>query len=253
MKKVLYTVAVLAMAFTSLTSCESNSDDAPTITDTSNILPVQVDVVNPDGEIEVVRFSYDGMKLIKTEFIDGYRDYIYEDGLIIENNVYDADGEVEILESYTYDAQGRVDTIVTDIANASTNTYALSYNEDNSEITNSLINDDDLYEDSINTLRNGNMVKADQGSSYITTYTYDNNKGFFQNIEQREILVTIDSENNYPAQFSLNNILSEDRPTGFFKENAIYTYTYTDSNFPRTMTENREGEITTYTFTYNND
>jgi len=251
MKKVLYRFAVLAMAFTLLTSCDSNSDDAPSLTDTSNVLPVQVDIVTADGQTEVVRYSYDGMKLIKEEYIDGYKDYIYEDELLIENNVYSVVSSFNegILESYTYDAQGRVDTIVTDIPNANINTYTLGYNENDSIITYNLEGSED-FEDSQITIANGNVVTTYEADGYQTTYDYDNNNAPFQNIEQRGTLMTIFSENNNPVLFSLNNVLKEDISRSTI---TLYTYTYTNSNFPRTMTENRNGEITTYTFTYNND
>ena len=77
----------------------------------------------------------------------------------------------------------------------------------------------------------------------------------FKNVELRDQFVTIDSENGYALNFTLNNLLSEtivDNST-MQSEDYTYTMTYTSFDYPRIVQENEDGDITTYTYTYNND
>lgn len=251
MKKVFYTIAVLTI---SLMLCDSNSDDETTIPDASNILPTQVAIVNSNGETETIRYKYHGMTPIKEEYSNGdYRDYIYEDGKLTENNTYNSKS-AEILESYAYDAQGRVATISTNIVDVGVYDYNLSYNADNSVITYTYKGSPD-YTSDVNTIKNGNLVIADQGDIDTSRYTYDSNNAPFKNIANRAILLTIASENNNALNFTLNNVLTEDisESTASNDESPVYTYTYTSFDFPRTIEIKEGNDITTYTFSYNND
>ncbi len=251
MKKVFYTIALLVVP---LISCESNSDDETNPPDTSSILPTKVDIVYSDGETETIQYTYSGMTLIKEESSDGYyTDYIYEDNKLTEINYYDAPNP-EILESYTYDAQGRVTTISTNIVGTGVYEYSQTYNADNSVITTSFTGNTNDTPD-VHTINNGNITVFDEGSVYTSTYTYDNKNGVFKNVELRDLLVTIDSENGYALNFTLNNLLSETIVDNSTMESEDYTYTMTYNSFdyPRTVQENEDGDITTYTYTYNND
>ncbi len=254
MKKVFYTFALLVA---SLMSCESNSDGETSPPDTSNndsILPTKVDIVYSDGETETIQYTYNGMTLTKEESSDGhYTDYIYEDNKLTKINYYDAPN-LEILESYTYDAQGRVATISTNIVGVGVYRYSLSYNADNSVITTSFTGNGN-NEPSIHTINNGNIVIFNEAGAFTSTYTYDNKNTPFKNIDNRDILLTIDSENNDAIDFNLNNLLTEDTLENATSNsnNYLYTYTYTAFDFPRIVTENDEGDITAYTYSYNND
>jgi len=240
MKKLLFT----------LTSCESDSVSTPPSDSSSNdgILPIKVDMVYSDGETETIEYTYDGMTLIKEESTDGYyTDYVYEDSKLTEINFYNAPN-LEILESYTYDSEGRVATVSTNIVGTGVFNHNLSYNSDNSVVTSTPTTSTGTL--STTTLSNGNMIGENEGGIYNVTYTHDTMNTPFKNITNRDVLLTINSENNYNYLFNANNILTEVTTENFNTEN---TYTYTGFNFPRVMTENNDGDITTYTYTYNND
>ena len=250
MKKIFYTFALLAV---SLMSCESNSDDTVN-PDNTSILPTKVVIVDSDGETETKEYTYRGMTLIKKESSNGhYTDYIYEDNKLTEINFYSTPSP-GILESYTYDTQGRMATISTNIVGTGVYNYSLSYNADNSVITTSFTaNPNDAP--SVHTFNNDNITIFDEAGVYTSTYTYDNMNAPFKNIDSRNILLTIDSENNGALNFTLNNLLTEDilKTSTSIIYNSVYTYTYTAFDYPRIATENNEGDITTYTYTYNND
>ncbi|MBL4746486.1 MAG: hypothetical protein JKY08_08965 [Flavobacteriaceae bacterium] len=256
MKQVFYTFAILIV---SLISCDKNSDNEINIPETpknDNILPVKLEITNPNGEIETQYFTYSGMRLIKDESSKGfYTDYIYEDNKITEINFYDEPNPA-ILESYTYDTQGRVATISTKIVGVGVYEYNQTYNADNSVITQSTIG----YPDDIpttTTISNGNITNDTEEYYISSTYTYDTKNGIFKNVELREIFITISSENGYPHFFNLNNCLGETIKNDSTKESEHYTYTitYTSFDYPRTIKQIDKTGTTLYTctFTYNND
>ena len=251
MKKVFYTFAFLAI---SLMSCESSSNamDIPDTTDNSTILPTKIDIVDSDGATETVEYLYDEMTLIKEESSDGYyTDYQYEDSKLSQMHFY-YDSDFEIIESYTYDAEDRVATITTNIVGTGTYEYSLTYNSDNTVITSKLTNFPDS-ENSTTTFSNGNMTNDNDSGEYITSFTHDTKNGPFKNLEHRAILLSISSEANVNYNFNSNNVLTSDTPHDSDPESISYSYMYTEFNYPRTVTENYNGEISTYTYTYNND
>ncbi len=254
MKKVFYTFALLAL---SLMSCESDSDNETNLLDPSDndsILPTKVDIGYSDGETETIEFTYDGMKLIKEESSDSYyTDYIYENNVLTQANYYDAPDD-DILESYTYDSLGRVSTVTVNIVGIGVYEYNQTYSADNSVITQSSITYPNTTPSTI-TISDGNITNFTEDDFYTSTYTYDDKNGVFKNVELREQLVTIDYENSYALNFTLNNLLSETIVDNLSmqSENYSYTMTYTSFDFPNTVEENDDGDITTYTFTYNND
>lgn len=255
MKKVFYVFALLTLP---LMSCESDSDNdvTPTPSNDDSILPTKLVIEYSDNTSETVEFTYDGKKLTKETSSDGYyTDYIYTDDKLTEINYYDSPNPA-ILETYTYDNQGKITTISTDIVGTtSSSLYNVSYNNDSSIITfthsDSIPGEDP---DSL-TIQNGNITTYDESGFYISEYTYDSKNAPFKNLESRNILVTIDSENNDAIYFTLNNLLTEEilDTSDSSKETSTYTYTYTQDDFPRKITDNYEGDITTYTYTYNND
>ncbi|NQY29806.1 MAG: hypothetical protein HRT69_10070 [Flavobacteriaceae bacterium] len=251
MKKLLFT---LAIGLATLTSCESDLVSAPPSDSSSNdgILPTKVDIVYSDGETETITYTYDGMTLLKEESTDGYyTDYVYEDSKLTQINWYNAPNPA-ILESYTYDAQGRVATVSTNLVDFGVYNYNLSYNSDNSVITSIHVENPTSLPD-VTILSNGNMIGDNDGDNYVTTFTHDTKNAPFKNINNRELLLTIDSENCYSYLFNLNNILTDITQHLTDPSNITNTYTYTDFDYPRIITEDYDGDISTYTYTYNND
>ncbi|WP_452221361.1 hypothetical protein [Lacinutrix salivirga] len=257
MKKVLYTFAIIAVT---LMACESNSDDQPnpgTMED-STILPTKLVIVESDGETETINYTYQGERLIKAEYTYSDFDnitsnYVYvDDKLTNINDVFLNDDD--ILESYTYDSEGRISTITTNIIGDGVYEYNVAYNSDNSLVTVSSITNPSP-DSSTSTIANGNITQGTELNYYTTTYTYDNKNAPFKNLEHREVLLRLFSENNEGTFYTLNNITNEtviDNST-MDSEITTYSYTYTASNYPRTVIENYDGDITTYTYTYNND
>jgi len=253
MKKLLFT---LIIGLATLTSCESDLVSAPPSDSSSNsandgILPTKVDIVYSDGSTETIEYTYDDMTLIKEESTDGYyTDYVYEGSKLIEANAYYTSST--ILESYTYDSEERVATVTANIVGVGVYEYSMSYNADNSVITETSITFPGGTP-STTTISNGNMIGNNAGGVDITTYTHDSMNAPFKNINNRSVLLTINSENGYNYLFNTNNILIEDTQSTMFPENITNSYTYTDYDFPRVTTENYDGDISTYTYTYNND
>jgi len=257
MKKLLFT---LAISLATLTSCESDlvsappSDASSSTSNNDGILPTKVVIVDPNGATETIEYTYNGMTLIKEVSSDGsYYDYVYVDNKLTEINLTSPQND-NILESYTYDNEGRVATVSTNIIGTGVYDYSLSYNADSSVIT-EISTTIPGATASTTTISNGNMVGETGGGSAneVITYTHDTMNAPFKNINNRDILVTINSENSYNYQFNANNILTENTTSSMFSEVITNTYTYTDFNYPRTTVENEDGDITTYTYTYNND
>ncbi len=250
MKKVFYTFGLLAI---SLMSCESNSDDGPILPINNNsILPTKVDIAYSDGSTETIQYTYSGMTLIKEESSEGYyTDFIYGNNKLTDINFYDAPND-PILESYTYDTQGRIATISTNIVGVGVYDYSLAYSANNTVITTTSTTIPGNPTDVL-TISNENIATYVEGGIFTNTYTYDTQNAPFKNITNRNILRTIDSENNSAIFFTLNNLLTEDIQSTSVNENYTYTYTYTTDGFPRIATENDGGDLTTYTYTYNND
>ena len=257
MKKLLFT---LAIGLVTLTSCESDLVSAPPSDSPSNtsgsssndgILPTKVAIVYSDGETETIEYTYDGMTLIKEEYSGGrYVDYVYEDNKLMEVNFYYAP-DPAILESYTYDSEGRVATVSTNIVGTGVYDYNISYNADNSVVTSTSTTSPGTP--STITISNGNMIGENMGGLYITTFTHDTKNAPFKNIDNREIILSIGSEANDNYSFNTNNTLTSITPYEADPEFITNSYTYTSFDYPRIITEDYDGDISTYTYTYNND
>ncbi len=241
-------LALLAM------SCDSDSDDGdsddvtePPVLVDSSILPTQVSIVDSDGDSETIRFVYDGMFLVNEDTADGFAvRYTYENGALVSSF------SSGIFESYTYDSSDRVSTISINIDDLEPNVLVYNYNSDNSVITVTSASPEDDEVPCTLTFSNGNLTRLVEGDNATSTYTYDNRNAPFTNLVNRELLLTIDSENIDSIDFTRNNVLTE---TFLDQETSeTETYTYTASNFPRTKTVvDEDGFEVTYTFTYNND
>ena len=253
MKKVIYTFALIIVL---IWSCDSNDNDQdkPDPSNSDTILPTKVDIVYSDGETESIEYTYNNMRLIKQESSNGsYKDFIYNNNQLTEMNYYSTSNQ-NILESYTYDTQDRVATISTNIVGIGVYEYNLAYSSDGSVITVSSQTDSNASPSTI-TFNNGNIINFTEGNRYVYTYTYDTKNGVFKNLELRNQFISILSENNTPTAFSVNTLLNEhiEDQTNNETEDYTFTLTYTSFDYPRSIEENDDNDITTYTITYNND
>ena len=282
MKKIAYLFAFTTVFFF---SCEENStnendetvivtstdtgettDDNETSTETDEendgILPIKIEVVEYiDDEISdeyTITYTYDGLKLISEYHSWGYYlTFEYENDLLIKiNDVY-----YRIYETYDYNSEGEITTGTTYINNNNlTHIYDYTYSNDDNFIR-TTFRDDESDANEI-TLLNGNILKNKEigGDNYsMYEYTYDTKNAPFKNIISRDEFVRIDSENNYPHLYTKNNITSftdsssngDDNPSSWI---ADFTITYTDDDYPRTITEDHnDGFKYVSTYTYNND
>ena len=269
-------LSILAISFL-LFSCEENTEDVTSnedisedtetqtsqnsgeegseeeTTENSNILPIKV-VTTGNGYTDTINYQYSGNKLIKVVYSsEEYIDYLYTNDQLTNINYY---GVFDSLETLTYDSQGRVSSYENDLTDEDFNhieNYYRTFNDDNSLISEKV--GEDVEFSSFMHFDNGNVTKIESDGDYKHEFTsFDNKNAPFKNVFAREVLVTIDSENNFAYQFNLNNILSETYTDFFFEtptsETITYSITYTDDDFPRTIVSS---EGYTYTYTYNND
>ena len=231
---------------------EPETPEEPEAPETSStILPTRVEIVDADGDTEIITYTYEGMRLIKETSSDGCSlEYSYDtEGRLIGN--IDRSSFGVISETFGYDTQGRVNNVRITVPDAVTD-YTVSYSNSNNTITS--ITDGDQEDPEVIMLSNGNFLMLSNGDEFKDTYTYGTNNGVFSNVANREVFVTLDTENIHAFEFSLNNVLTElIEDATFGTDNITYAYTFTASNFPRVVTVNYDGDITTYTYTYNND
>jgi hypothetical protein len=289
MKKAIYTLALLAMV---TLSCSSNDDSTPpemevpeemetpetpqepetpeepempetpeepeTPEAPDTTLPVSVKIVDSDGNTETITYTYDGMRLVKETSSDGFStEYLYTNGQLT-GSLNKAPSFGNISESFEYDAEGRVNRVIINIPNASQNIFVLTYSNNNNTVTGTAEGKDIGPDSDVFTFSNNNILTFKEGDRNFTTYTYDTNNAPFKNVANRELLVRLDSENINALNFTTNNLVTEVMRGDLRFENPDtttynYNYTFTASNYPRVVTENVDGEITTYTYTYNND
>ncbi len=270
MKKLFYLFCLPILIFTSCSSEDSTTNSESTsapylVTDTAtdNILPTKIVVEDSDGDSETIVYTYNGKKITKIQSTSPdsndnyYLDLIYTDTKLTEQNFYKLPGE-DILETYTYNSEGKINSFTTKVIAANEYTQEVTYNADNSEIT-IRTPGDPIEEASVIKVNNGNLIEQLESNRFFYTYTYDDKNAPFKNLENRAILLPIYSENNDNYLYTYNNILTETIYNGPNADSPIssaytYEYTYTDFGFPRVVTEKDGNEdITTYTYTYNND
>ena len=266
MKKVIYTLSILSILAMSCSSDDGAISETPTAEtpiseivdtqpptmetptmETSRVLPIRVDILEEDGTLDVITYTYDDkMRLIK-EVLRGRftTDFIYEDDKLVETVSVYSDDQTRDRETYSYNDQGMVNRI---------NSYVVSYSDNNNTVTYAL----GTETPDVNTYSNGNMLTSESEGDFYSMFTYGQNKGPFANLSNRELLMRLDRGNIYGIEFVSNNLLTDTSREGFGNgqsRNVItnYSYTFTEDNLPRVVRV-EEGELVcTYTYTYNND
>lgn len=221
-----------------------------------------VEQIEGDSETFTTDYTYDSNnRLISEEDSDGeVLTYTYQNDQLIGTLSSNGNSVEDIIETYAYDSQGRVASITIDVVSInSPYTINLSYNSDNSIIEGFDSVTDELEERI--TLSNGNVVKVEEfdGSEIVTSsiITHDDMNGPFKNIDLKDTIITICSENlpNSFLNFDLNNLLTEEfTEDGNLVESYTYSYTYNDEGYPISSTEvfddETDTEIINYTLTY---
>ena len=276
MKKVVCLLSLLSILSFSCSSDEDNVSNesvtpngpedtemevinSPVTTDpvTESILPVRLVIVESGGGTETINYTYEGMKLTKEVSSEGYTsEYTYVENRLTESTFRSSDDDDTVIETYMYNEQGRLSSYVTGFPNSTATQQTTLVNYSNNDNTITLTSPDDEINDidpDVLQLANDNILSFREGDSFLVEYTYGNNNSPFRNLENRSFLVKAYTGNIANEDFTFNNILSDTTTEIHGVEVTNYTYTFTDSGYPKVVTLNTDGNITTYTYTYNNE
>ncbi len=245
MKKFLFFVSVLALAFTSCSEESSNSSS----NNNTPILLTKIIETFPDNSSWTTQYEYSGTKLVKQIDDDGHFTYTYTNNLITEVKYYESNTLAQT-ETYDYDANDRVITY-TIIDNLDTNwgnkeTYV--YNPDGSISVNYYIGDAFSQTTLNNTgtinFTNGEVSQISFSDGRTRSYTYDNKKNPFINVTGFDKI----SFCNQEASGILHNITEEDDSADM--DDLIASYTYNSNDFPETSIET-DFEVINIQYFYN--
>jgi hypothetical protein len=254
MKKI-FTLAAIAL-FT-ITSCSDNDSDSTTNPDDNTGGPLVTSMVETvDGENNVYTYTYDGNKITKIQDQQGFVcNYTFTNGLLAkEENYYD--GELSEYIIYSYNADSKLSqTISAELYDtdwdATKTLYA--YNS-NGTVSTTVYSGDQTTQATLKgsgmvTYANGNITQyafLATGSTVpvVKTMTYNDKNDPFKNVFANDVISLAYLEGGSNSMLSIN-----DPDSGF---TATYSFLYNAGNYPTTETENWDGDITTYTYTYSN-
>jgi hypothetical protein len=240
-KLILWSVCVLCLG---LSSCKKNEDE--TETETKIYLPKKIfGTIAGKGEWSV-SFEYDAQnRLIKTTIPHkGYRvEFSYPEGKFYQLNYIDLDDNTVYRTIEATRSGNIVNEARTDIENSHTYPSTVVYTLNNEMAI--------RYEYANYTVANmydnvGNIIKSEDDER-IQTFTYDDKKGIFSNINTPAwLLWDIDVDYIWEGMYFTVNNLSEFTDTGIEKgyHANSYIYTYNPDGYPVSFkyTETYESE-----------
>ncbi len=241
MKKFLFFVSVLALAFTSCsTESSTSSSNAP-------VLVTKTIETADDGSTLTTNFIYNGNKLIEWNDSEGERETFTYDSSnkIISGNSYF--GGTFLIE-YSYDSQNRLIEIKD---NDTEEIFEYVYNSNGTITENRKDFDLNIQETRTYTFLNGNitneLTEFPMGGSSNNTYTFGANNSPFINMHvPYELFLEYFEENK-------NNVLSstvDNDPNSF--ESFTCTYNFNSNGYPtlKTITYG-DGSVDTIEYFYN--
>jgi len=256
MKKLLFT---LAIGLAILTSCESDLVSAPPSDSVGadgavydGVLLKKDIIYNADGTVNnTSEYTYDENKVTKivnvSEFGTETTIYTYTNNLLtrIDDEHVNPSGAISsYIDLIEYDSNNKIIEEKTTLSDGSVQVNTYVHNADGT-VT---LNEDGgaIY---IYTYSNGNIVSEDHtngDNDYVSVF--DDQKGFFKNIHQRDVFELI---GNYTFK---NNLLSYTNTGGStYPDNETYTYVYNTEGYPVTSsgvyapgTVNAEATTTEY-------
>ena len=253
MKKI-FTLAAIAL-FT-LASC-SDDDATSTTPDTSADGPLVTSMVETfDGEANIYTYTYDGNKIIKIQDQQGFVcNYTFTNNqLVKEENFYD--GELSEYIIYSYAADGKLSqTIFAEMYDTDWNATKTLYTyNSNGNVSTAVYKGDETSQTVLKgsgtvTYANGNItqytfISTGTTTPIVKTMTYSDKNDPFKNAAGNE------AQSLAYLEGGSNSMLSIADPDSGF--NATYSYLYNADDYPTTETEDWDGDITTYTYTYSN-
>ncbi len=239
---------IFAMAFialTTLSACTGNDDDSNN-SDTVLVKKITSDA-GTDYE-ETATFTYDGTKIKRITYdSSNYIKFTYTGDLLTLSESYE-DGVLDQKQIFTYNEEGQLIDLKyyeIDSDDPSTDYFQRTtyvYNANGTISTTSYDDEAGTNVTSTGTLTvvNGNLVSFNN-SNYSGTYTFDTKNNPFKNIKGYFAIILAGEEGG------INNILSSNND---FDQVTTYTYTYNEDGYPVTETElnNNESSVTEYTY-----
>ncbi|MHA3788194.1 hypothetical protein ACX0HA_08295 [Flavobacterium hauense] len=243
---------ITALTLLFLTACHNDDDAAKT----SGLLPKSGSDIFEDGETILADFEFDGKKLKRITWNDdSYETYEYENGKIKYANQY-IEGDLVIKKTFEYDGDKLLRVTADDLDVLEREVVKYTYNNNNTVSIEEYGQDleeegeiPELYATGVITLTNGNITKfvrtyAANNATETYTYTFDDKKGPYTNVEGFDIMKLSECEggvNNYTGF----TVASED--TNF---TTTYTNTYNTEGYITKAVGNTSGSITTSTYDY---
>lgn len=255
MKKNLLLLSVVAMmVFAGCSSDDDNNNDGDGPGTGALVKKIEFDYVD-DDYTDVIQFTYNGNKLVKGVYTDGYEDRFFYTGDRITKIEYVTDtGEVQARELFTYDSEGMLteyrfleldwdyeekSTFEVTGTNTVLETYYSGTIDSPSEDWTAVL-----------TMSNGEVIQKvqtgwDGDTTY--TYTYDTKNSPFKNVTGYGAIAYVAAGDHEIEGFS-RNILSIHNDTDGINY-TVNTFTYNSDNYPSTLNSVGyfDGDETTYT------
>lgn len=225
-------------------SCNGNDDDNGS--SGSDVVLLKKTIENgPDGQY-ISTATYNGTKLVKIETNDAEKIQFTYTGDDITMMEWFADGELEQRDLFTYATDGKLATYTSlDLDFGSGTKEVYTQNSDNTITVTGYSGDLDsqTIEEGTSTITfvNGEVSQIVDPFG-TTTYTYDNKNNPFKNVTGYSKISYIDGS----ASGILHNVISEN----YEGDDSTYTFTYDPNDFPATAVEDFDGEQYTTQFVY---
>lgn len=247
MKKILTTLSVIALVFT---SC--SKDDSPSEESNSGFLLTKTVETYDDGSTYTTNFTYNGNKLIKIDDSDGESEtFVYDSNGKLVSGVekyYNSNTLITGSVSYIYNGQNKLSSIA--FSDGLHLDYAYNIN---GTVTEDNYDSNGNARTSIYTFLNDNIVSVTESSTglptYVTTFQFDSKNNPFKNVYKPYELFN----NYFDFDFNVNNVTSSvyDNDVNDYRS-STYTYLYNSNNYPTVRTETTgDGEVITTSYFYN--
>ena len=225
-------------------SCTGNDDEGSD--NNGTVLLRKITETGPDGNL-VTNLSYNGTKITKIASEDGIIEFTYT-GDNITKTTWKEGATVIEEDIYTYGSDGKIATyVVLDMEAQIGTKEVFTHNNDNTVTVQNFSGD--LVSQTVAagtyamTFTNGEVSQVVSPSG-TSTYTYDNKNNPFKNVTGYGKVSFIDGM----STGILHNVLTEIDSDG---ETTVFTYTYNSDNFPKTLTEEWDGDTYTTNYQYN--
>jgi len=251
MKKVLFTLAIVAVTLISCSTDDSTNSTPPA--GATGTLLKQIVETYEDGSISTLDYEYSGNKITKLTVVSDFgngtetevTNYTYTGEFLTKTEDY-TDGILDYTIDLEYDANDKLITETTIFPGQTPEVNTYVHNADGTVTFNEAGGSIVVY-----TYDNGDLITEDNtNGNQDYTIVYDNKNGALKNIHQREVFELM-------GYYAYNhNFLSYTNTGGAsYNENETYSYTYNTDDYPITAINTvdpgtADEEIITSTYTY---